>query len=521
VVQTENDREEPHYRNGRYGASGAEQPPERCRSACTLCGCCCAVTLESTGNSAVRVCPAENNYLCAKGRAAGDIAHHPGRITTPLVRSGDTLFPCSWENAVSVIASSLQRIKVNRGPKSIGCLGSVHTTNEDNFVFQKFARTTLGTNNVDMLARHKMVPALNTVFPAGEFGKMREHDVILVLDKSAEAVNPLTGMEIVRAVKKECRRLIVVSDEANPLTKTADIVIRPDDAIAGLARALRRWEKEERIDIAQAASLLESASSVAVIIPSMLSPDEERGIRELTIRLKNVTCYPLVSGANLQGGLDMGVTPYYYPGHQKVGPRTRSKFGKAWNAILPETAGMNAVEMLRAIEPGEVTALYIMGDDPAKGDPATAALLRKLDFLVVQDVLLTETARLANVVLPAAGLFEKTGTVTNLERRLRLLMKMEECAGTSMPDWKIIRTLANRMGSDMKYRSAVEIMMEIKSIIPMYRDLAVDACWSPEQQPADVARFISSPPVQPHCGIVLTPKSCNACSVPPPSVQKK
>jgi predicted molibdopterin-dependent oxidoreductase YjgC len=162
-----------------------------------------------------------------------------------------------------------------------------------------------------------------------------------------------------------------------------------------------------------------------------------------------------------------------------------------------------------------------MGDDPAKGDPATAALLRKLDFLVVQDVLLTETARLANVVLPAAGLFEKTGTVTNLERRLRLLMKVEECAGASMPDWKIIRTLAKRMGSDMKYRSAVEIMMEIKSIIPMYRDLAVDACWSPEQQPADVARFISSPPVQPHCGIVSTPKSCNACSVPPPSVQKK
>jgi hypothetical protein len=331
----------------------------------------------------------------------------------------------------------------------------------------------------------------------------------------------LTGREIVRAVKKERRRLIVVSDGPNLLTKIADVVIRPDDAIAGLARALRRWENEERIDIAQAASLLEAASSVAVIVPSMLSPDEERGIRELTIRLKNVTCYPLGSGANLQGGLDMGVTPYHYPGHQKVGPRTRSKFGKAWNAILPETAGINAVEMLRAIDPGEITALYIMGDDPAKDDPSTAALLRKLDFLVVQDVLLTETAGIANVVLPAAGLFEKTGTVTNLERRLRLLTKVEECAGASMPDWKIIRTLANRMGADMKYKSAVEIMIEIKSIVPMYRDLAVDACWSPEQQPADVARFISSPPVQPQCGIVSTPKGCNACRALPPSVQKK
>ncbi len=521
MVQTEYDKEEPDYRSGSYGASGAEKSSERFRSACTLCGCCCAITLESSGNNAVRVCPGENNYLCARGQAAGDIAHHPGRITTPLMRSGDTLFPCSWENAVSAIASSLQRIKVNHGPKSIGCLGSVHTTNEDNFVFQKFARTTIGTNNVDMLARHKMMPALNTVFPAGEFGKMQEHDVILVLDKSAGVVNPLTGREIVRAAKKEHRRLIVVSDEPNALTRTADVVIRPDGAIAGLARALRRWENEERIDIAQAASLLEAASSVAVIIPSMLSPDEECGIRELTIRLKNVTYYPLVRGANLQGGLDMGVSPSHYPGHQKVGPRTRSKFGKAWNAILCKNAGMTAVEMLRAIEPGEVTALYIMGDDPAKADPATAALLGKLDFLVVQDVQLTETAAAAHVVLPAAGPFEKTGTVTNLERRLRLLTKVKECSGESMPDWKIIRTLANRMGADMKYKSAVEIMMEIKSLVPMYRDLAVDACWSPEQQPADFAGFISSAPVQPECGTVSTPKGCTACRALPPSVQKK
>jgi hypothetical protein len=311
-----------------------------------------------------------------------------------------------------------------------------------------------------------------------------------------------------------------VSDEANPLTKTADIIIRPDDAIAGLARALRRWEKEERIDIGQAVSLLESASSVALIIPSMLSPDEERGIRELTIRLKNVTYYPLVVGANLQGGLDMGMVPHYYPGHQKVGPRARAKFGKAWNAILPDTAGMNAVEMLRAIEPGEIAALYIMGDDPAKDDPATAALLRQLDFLVVQDVLLTETAGIANVVLPAAGFFEKTGTVTNLERRLRLLTKTEECAGASMPDWKIIRTLASKMGSDMRYSSAVEIMMEIKSIVPMYRDLAIDACWSPERQPAANSCF-PTPSAQAQCGTCPSLKGCFSFGdALPPLVEK-
>ncbi len=191
----------------------------------------------------------------------------------------------------------------------------------------------------------------------------------------------------------------------------------------------------------------------------------------------------------------MGVAPDYYPGHEKIGKRTRPKFGKAWSAILPEAAGMSAVEMLQAAESGEIAALYIMGDDPAKDGPAAAALLGKLDFLVVQDVHLTETAGFADVVLPAAGPFERTGTVTNLERRLRLLTKAEECAGASMPDWKIITTLANRMGAGMNYRSAVEIMMEIKSIVPMYRDLAIDACWAPEQQPAGVAAG-TVPPVQ-------------------------
>ncbi len=490
MIQILKDKKTALPRSGTHGVADAKQP-ERSRSVCTLCGCCCAVTLETCGNSVVRVRPAEKNFLCARGRSAGNIAHHPDRITTPLMRIGDRLVPCTWEDAFSAVATSLNFIKKSRSPQSIGCLGSVRTTNEDNYVFQKFARTTIGTNNVDMRARLKISAGLNTVFPAGSIDALRGHEVILLLDRNAGTVNPRIESEIVHAVRREGRRLIVAGDGSDQISKIASVVIRPDGAVARLVREVEKSTGEQQAGIPQAALLLKSASSTAVIIPPLLSREERSGIGDLTLHLKNVTFYPLMAGANLQGGLDMGMTPDDYPGCQKVGRRTRAAFGRAWSAVLPGAAGMNAAEMLRAIEPGEITALYIMGDDPAKGDPATAALLRKLDFLVVQDILMTETAGLANVVLPAAGLFEKTGTVTNLERRLRLLTKAEECAGASMPDWKIIRTLANRMGSGMKYSSAVEIMMEIKSIVPMYRDLAIDACWSPERRSAAVAAGIA------------------------------
>jgi formate dehydrogenase major subunit len=501
-------------------AAGAE-PMERSRSACTLCGCSCAVTLEAHGNRVMRVCPAEHNYICARGRASESIAHSPARLRAPMMRMGETLVQCTWEDALSVIATNLNIIKKNRGPRSIGCLGSVRTTNEDNYAFQKFARTVIGTNNVDMLARLKIAPGMNTAFLAGEFGKLREHEAILVLDKNAGTINPLIGMEIMRAVKREGRSLIVVSDEPDQFTRIAMVVIPPEGAVAGLARAIARPEGEQRRDIQQAARLLKAAKSVALVIPSISSPGEENGIREMASVLKKVTYYPLVEGGNLQGGLDMGVMPDYYPGYRKAGPQARAMFGRAWNAILPETGGLNAIEMIRATGPGKIAALYIMGDDPAKGDPQIAARLKQLDFLVVQDVLLTETAGIANVVLPAAGLFERIGTVTNLERRLRLLTKAEESIGESMPDWKIITMLANRMGAAMNYTSALEIMMEIKSSVPMYRDLAVDACWSPNQlSAAGMHAFFSFPPDQPQGETCPPAKSCLFSQVLQQSAQK-
>ena len=173
----------------------------------------------------MRVSPARENYLCAKGRFGWDAVHHADRLTTPKMRVGGELVDCTWDEALAVIATNLKVIKNKRGADSIGGLGSVRTTNEDNYVFQKFMRAVIGTNNVDTLARLKAPRGLNTAFFSGELSRMGGHEVILMLDKDAGEINPLTGIEVVRAVNKKGRNLILVNGGYNKFNKIASVVL--------------------------------------------------------------------------------------------------------------------------------------------------------------------------------------------------------------------------------------------------------------------------------------------------------
>jgi predicted molibdopterin-dependent oxidoreductase YjgC len=344
----------------------------------------------------------------------------------------------------------------------------------------------VGTNNVDLLARLKLPYGLNAAFFSGELAGMGDHEVILLLDKDAGEVNPLTGIEIVRAVKKRGSRLILVGNGQNKFTRIASVVIPQElgESLDGLISSLRSTRKIVSTRTRQAVELLTSAKDVAVILPARLSPGTFALIQELTGLLRNVTYYPLVMRGNIQGALDMGVMPDYYPGYQKADADTSTLFTKAWNATPPrEARGMHAVEMLEGIGLGKLAALYVMGDDPVGSDPGLASILQRLEFLVVQDVFLTETAKLAHVVLPAASFVEKSGTITTIERRLRRISKAEEPLCESKPDWEIIQALARRMGFAMNYSSAAEIMKEIREVMPLYRDLPVGSCWPPERSP--------------------------------------
>jgi NADH-quinone oxidoreductase subunit G len=439
---------------------------EATSSVCNYCACGCAISYETREGKIMRVGPARNNYLCAKGRFGWDAVHSSERLTTPKMRVGGELVDCTWEEALSVIATNLNVIKSKNGSEKIGGLGSVRTTNEDNYVFQKFLRTVVGTNNVDTLARLKVPKGLNTTFFSGELNRMAEHDVILVLDKNVGEINPLTGIEIVRAVNKKDRKVILVNDEFNKFNRIATVVI-PTSTDLALADLVKAYSSAAGTgEIKQAAELLKTAKKVAIIVPARLTDNEVSLIKDLAGKLPSVTYYPIVRRSNFQGSLDMGVISGYLPGYKKA-----------------EQSGMNAVEMINAIESGALAALYIMGDDPVGSEPSLSSTIQKLEFLVVQDIFMTETAKLAHVVLPAASSAEKTGTFTNLERRLQQLNRAEEPVGESRPDWEIILDIAKKMGSSMNYGSVRGILAEIRSVVPFYKDLAAGACWAGDKSP--------------------------------------
>jgi NADH-quinone oxidoreductase chain G len=453
-------------------------------SVCTYCGNGCAIRYQARDGKVVRVKPARANYLCAKGRFGWDAVHHAERITTPKMRVNGVLVDCTWDEALSVVATNLNVIRNKRGADSIGGLGSVRTTNEESYLFQKFLRTVVGTNNVDMLARIKSTKGLNSAFFSGETAKIADHDAVLVLEKNVGELNPLTGIEIVRAVNKRDRKLVLVNDEHNKFNKIAAIVLEstPEAAMKDLIAALSKKGSSANPS-AKAAELLAAAATVAMVLPARISDKEYGMIKELTTLLKGVTYYPVVRRSNFQGSLDMGVLPGHFPGYQAISVDSTAGIAGAWNAVLPEKPGMNALEMIAAAGSGKLAALYIMGDDPAGSDPSIAPVLDKLDFLVVQDIFMTDTAKLADVVLPAASSTEKDGTFTNVERRLQQLTRAEAPAGESRPDWDIIQLVARKMGSAMQYRSSADILKEIRSVVPLYRELAVGAVWPKEKSP--------------------------------------
>jgi len=453
-------------------------------SVCNYCGNGCRIQYQSRLGRIIRVKSAARNYLCGKGRFGWDAVHHPDRLATPLVRVGSELVPATWDDALSMIVTNLNVIRNKHGADSIGGLGSVRTTNEELYLFQKFFRGTVGTNNVDLLARLKVPRGLNTAFFSGEVSKIGDHDVVLVLEGDVGEINPLTGIEIVRAVNRHFRKIILVKNGVNKFTRLASALLEHgslEEALEDLLPALQGGKGTPAAR--RTAEILKEAESVAVIIPARLSGRAYVQIGKLLPLLKGVTTYPVVRRSNVQGALDMGVLPGYYPGYRKVEPEATSRLAAAWNTMLPDGPGLNALEMLAGVAAGKIASLYVMGDDPVGSDSGLRQVFEKLEFLVVQDIFLTETAKLANVVLPACSIAEKSGTLTSLERRLQEVRRAEEPHGDSKPDWEIIQAVAKKMGSAMHYASVDDIRGEIRAAVPLYAELAAGDVWPRERSP--------------------------------------
>lgn len=499
---------------------------------CPFCGCGCNFYLVVVNGKVVDVAPCftdrvSEGKLCVKGRQAHQFIHSEQRLTYPLVRKNGQLKKASWDEALGMIAEGLRKIKQTDSADAIGFLSSAKCTNEENYLMMKFARAVICTNNVDHCARlchASTVAGLAAAFGSGamtnSIPEVAIADCILITGSNTIEQHPLIGSRVLSA-KEHGATLIVVDPRETPLSDQADFFLRQkpgtdvawlnglmnviiDEGLADLPFIKERTdrfedlvktvanyppEKVEKItgipaeQLTQAARAYAKADS-AMILYSMgitqhsTGTDNVKSIANLAMLTGNVGksksgVNPLRGQNNVQGACDMGALPNVYSGYQKVADSAvRQKFEKAWRTALPANPGLTVVEMMNAAEAGQLRAMYIMGENPMLSDPDINHVhqaLEKLELLVVQDIFLTETAQMADVVLPGASFAEKEGTFTNTDRTLLRVRKAIELPGEALADWHIICNLAQRLDGDgFTYDSPEAIMSEIARLTPSY-----------------------------------------------------
>lgn len=478
--------------------------------------------------------PANDAQLCVKGRfGSHDFVHSPDRLKHPLIKRNGKFEQASWDEALDLIASKMTELKKQYGPDSLAGFSCSRAPNEDNYVMQKMVRTVFETNNIDNCARvchSASVAGLAMTLGSGAMTNTikditEEPDVMLIVGSNPTEAHPVIGAKIRRARQNGCK-LIVVDPRETTLASEADIhlKIRPGTNVAfangimnvilseGLADeefiASRTEGFEElkkiitsftpemaaeicRIDpqLLREAALLYAKADKAPIIYCLGVTEHSTGtegvmsmsnIAMLTGKIGKPGCgvNPLRGQNNVQGACDMGCLPTDFPGYQKANnPDVVSKFEKAWGVKLSSSKGLTSTEVLEAANEGKIKGLYIFGEDPIVTDPDTGHVhnaLSNIDFLVVQELFMTETAAYADVILPGASYAQKEGTFTNTERRVQRVRKAVELEGEQRLDTDILYDLMSRMGYPSEYKSASEIMDEVSMLTPSFGGICFD-----------------------------------------------
>ena len=474
--------------------------------------------------------PASDGMLCVKGRYGLDFVHSEERLRAPLVRRDGVLRRSSWNEALAIVGKGLAQARDLCGPGSVAGLSSAKCTNEENYLFQKLFRQVLGSNSVDHCARlcHSSTvtglgQAIGSAAMSNDIAGIAEADVILVTGSDTTTAHPVIASRILRAVHAGQTRLIVIDPRRPRLADNAHIYAQPrcgtDVAlINGLMHIIiaNGWEDRSFIEerctgygnlkslvaqydpatveditsvpsglLEEIAALFGQAGTASIfyamgITQHTTGTDNVRSLANLQLLcgnfgLRGGGLNPLRGQCNVQGACDMGALPASLPGYASLGSSAdTARFESAWGTSLPATAGLTAMEIIDAAHRGDLKALYIMGENPCLSDPDISHVkmaLRKLDFLVVQDIFLTETAHLAHVVLPAACFAEKDGLFTSTERRVQRVRKVLDPPGEAREDWRIITDVARQLGKNWHYRTAEDIHDEVRRLVPAYRGI--------------------------------------------------
>jgi NADH-quinone oxidoreductase subunit G len=434
---------------------------------CTHCGDGCKTTLgvrrADTGMEIVRgdnrdKSGINGDFLCIKGRYSFDFANNGERISTPLIKKDGKFVPAKWDEAFDLIASKFKEAVSTSGPDSVGVIGSNRTSNEENYLLQKFARLVLGTNNID---HHRTAdfPGFASALAGKSNATASMRDVgnapaILLVGNDPTEQHPLLAWQIRTNVRLHRAKLYVVNSSPIKLRRQAvgfaqiapgsegsfvQFLTGNDSAAEAIASA-----HLTRDTLSELRNKLKAEQGLVVIFGSELRGADLKALVGLGLA-QGAKFLCLGDYANSRGAADMGLYPDLLPGYAPVDSATN--FHEKWLDGIPQAAGLNLLQMVDAARDGKLKALYVVGSNPVARYNIDPFALSKA-FVVLQDMFLTETARIADVVLPVANAYEKSGTYTNTAGDLQLLRKAGDFGGTRT-DFECIVRVAQTMGYDI------------------------------------------------------------------------
>lgn len=512
---------------------------KRTKTVCTYCGVGCSFNVWTRDRHILQIeppleAPVNSVSTCVKGKFGWDFVNSPERLTKPLIREGDHFREASWQEALDRVAERLTAIRDHHGPDALMFVASSKGSNEEAYLVQKFARSVIGTNNVDNDSTYCQDPATfglhETVGYGADSGTLKDieaADLVITIGSNTAESHPVFATRVKRAHKLRGQKLVVIDVRKHEMAERADLYIHPKSGsdpylLAGIQKYLidQGWVDQNFISqhvvgfedyrqtiepfgldqvealtgvspavIRQLAEMIHQASKVCILWAMGITQQGQGAqasvaIADLLLITGNIGRpgtggYPLRGHNNVQGASDFGAKPLYLPGYQLVEDQeARERYHAVWGgAAIHHHRGLSNTEIADAILDGTLKGLYIVGEDTALVDNNMAHIqqaLEQIDFLVVQEVFMTKTAQYADVVLPAVPSLEKDGTFVNTERRIQRFYQALEPLGEARPDWQILTDVAHRMGAQWNYQHPSEIMAEVAQVAPLFSGVSYE-----------------------------------------------
>ena len=481
---------------------------------CAHCSNGCKTTLSVRNNQILRANNRDHSgingeFLCAKGRFGFDFTTHPERVRQPLVRRNGKLEPASWEDALEEVARRLKQVRDAHGPAAMGVIGSNHTTNEENYLLNRFARITLGTNNLD---HHRTADYAGLAAALGPKAKdslatmadIASAPAVLLVGNDVSNQNPLVAWQIRAGVRHHGMHFYALNSRPSKIHRQAKIAVLVGKAgeaqeVRWMASERGQFDTETTQALVELKAALEAETDVVVLFGAAIQGSAIRDLLSFTARFGGKTKFMALGDySNSRGASDMGLLPDRLPGYAPVSdPSERARFGRLWGGEISGTPGLTTRAMMEAAASGKLKALYVVGANPVKSfGAAQSGRIAGLDLLVVQEMFLTETAERADVVLPAASSYEKEGSLTNTAGEVQLTYRAIDPQGPRS-DFDLLRILSHQLsllgvGTPIRLRTAAAAFDEIRQNVSGYDVSQVALLGGAAERVSATARTVES-----------------------------